>query len=280
MTIQAAQRELQAALTAIYDGREAANIADWVMEHLTGCTKVDRLLRKQDELPENKRQLFDQYKRELLTHKPVQYVLKETWFAGTNFYVNEHVLIPRPETEELVEWIVAENKQGKILDVGTGSGCIAVTLKKKNRVFDVEGCDVSVEALEVANENRRRQEALVSLCQVDFLDPASWTILAEPDILVSNPPYIPLRDKDSMSANVLNYEPHLALFVQDNDPLIFYKALIAFFEKRMRPDGRIYAEIHEDLAADLRQLFSAKGFAHIEIRKDMQGKDRMIKATR
>lgn len=277
MTIQESSRHLIQNLATIYDDREAANIADWLMERLTGWTKVERLLNKQAELPLQKMELLASYTKDLLLHKPVQYVLNEAWFCGMKLYVDEHVLIPRPETEELVEWIASEIKEGTILDIGTGSGCIAVALKKKLPQLNVNACDVSEEALKVAKKN---QGAPINLIQADMLDKKEWNKLPQVNVLVSNPPYVPLKDKHSMQANVLQYEPHIALFVQDDDPLIFYRAIADYAEKNLLPGGAIYVEIHEDLAEDVQELFRAKGFTHIHLKKDMQGKDRMIRARR
>lgn len=280
MTVQEASQQLVNQLTTIYDDREAANIGDWVMENLTGWTKSERVIHKQEQLDDNKSTLLKRYMQELLQHKPVQYVLNEAWFCGMKLFVNENVLIPRPETEELVEWIASEVTSGIVLDVGTGSGCIAVALKKKLPQLDVTGCDVSEEALEVANENRYRHETNVTLMQADILDKDNWTAIPYPYILVSNPPYIPLKDKHTMHANVLQYEPHVALFVQDDDPLVFYRAIAEFAKKNLLPGGAVYVEIHEDLAEGVQDVFRTNGFTETLLRKDMQGKDRMIKASR
>lgn len=276
MTIQEAGQQLIQQLATIYDSREAANIADRVLEHLTGWKKSERVINKEHELEPNKELLLKRYTQELLQHKPVQYVLHESWFCGIKLYVDENVLIPRPETEELVEWIVSEVKEGKILDIGTGSGCIAIALKKKLPRLDVAGCDVSEQALEVANKNKYGN---ITLIQADILDSESWSSLPSPNVIVSNPPYIPLQDKNLMRDNVLQYEPHIALFVEDNDALIFYRAIAAFAKKNLLPGGAIYVEIHEELGGSVQEIFRANGFSRTEIRKDMQGKDRMVKAS-
>ena len=267
-------------MVAIYDRREANNIADWVMEHITGWQKVDRVIHRQSVLDLEKLQLLEKYADELVAHKPVQYVLQEAWFAGLKFYVDESVLIPRPETEELVEWIIPEAKEKSILDVGTGSGCIPVALKKKLPGSAVYACDVSENALEVARKNATYHNTAIGFFQLDFLDRQAWKSLPRVHILASNPPYVPLKDKDSMHKNVVQYEPHLALFVQDNDPLIFYHALAAFANEKLLPGGCVFAEIHEDLASSVQELFIAQGFTQTLIKKDMQGKDRMVRAAK
>ncbi len=293
MTVHQAQQQLQTALVEVYDDREAANIADWVMEHVTGQRKIDRIMHKHSPLALDKAARLQEFTRELLTHKPVQYVLHETWFAGMRFYVDENVLIPRPETEELVEWIVqwtTGNWQSaignnssmatslRILDIGTGSGCIPVSLKKKLPQAEVYACDVSEGALTVAARNAAAQQTAVNFLQVDFLDKESWPVLPQVDIIVSNPPYIPQKDKQTMLQNVLAYEPHLALFVPDNDALVFYEAIAGFAQRTLPAYGCVFVEIHEDLGQQTKELFELKGFK-AEVKKDFQGKDRMVKAV-
>jgi release factor glutamine methyltransferase len=282
MTLHEAQQQLTTSLYELYDNREAANIADWVMEHVTGMRKIDRIMHKQSLLSPERVDQLQQYTRELLTHKPVQYVLHEAWFYGMAFYVDENVLIPRPETEELVEWIVSSLQPPtsylSILDIGTGSGCIPVSLKKKLPQAAIYACDVSEQALAVAAKNAATQQAPVQFLQADFLDAASWPSLPAVDIIVSNPPYIPQHNESSMLQNVLAYEPHLALFVPNEDPLVFYEAIARFAQEKLRPGGMIFVEIHEDLGAQTKALFEAKGFT-AEVKKDFQGKDRMVKAN-
>jgi release factor glutamine methyltransferase len=237
--------------------------------------------------PEGLTQL-EQYTRELLTHKPVQYVLHEAWFCGMPFYVDEQVLIPRPETEELVEWVAENGRRQmadgsslitlKILDIGTGSGCIPVSLKKKLPQAEVYACDVSEGALTVAAKNAAAQQTDIHFLHADFLDIDTWTSLPAVDIIVSNPPYIPFHNKNSMLQNVLAYEPHLALFVPNDDALLFYDAIARFAQKQLLPGGCIFCEIHEDLGEPAKTLFESKGFT-AEVKKDFQGKDRMVKAN-
>lgn len=283
MTVQEAGKKLAQQLTAIYEVREAANIADWVMESLTGWKKSERVIHKDDELDGSKRDLLDNYTRQLLTHKPVQYVLHEAWFCGLRFYVDENVLIPRPETEELVDWIVKSRYpklMNKLLDVGTGSGCIPIAIRKKTMSIWAYACDVSREALDIAEKNAKAHDVAITTLPLNFLDETSWEKLPSFEIIVSNPPYIPLQEKESMRANVVNFEPHLALFVQDDDPFIFYRAIAKFAQTKLSPGGAIFVEIHEDLSAGVQEIFTQYDFSHIEVRTDMQGKERMIKAER
>ncbi|AXY78072.1 peptide chain release factor N(5)-glutamine methyltransferase [Paraflavitalea soli] len=288
MTIQEGQQDLTRQLGTAYEPREAAQIADWVMENLSGLKKIDRLLHKQKRLTPEQDKLLEKYKAQLLEHTPVQYVLHEAWFYGLKLYVDEQVLIPRPETEELVEWVVAEvdnrqsaigSRQLVILDIGTGSGCIPIALKKKLPGATVYGCDVSKGALGVSRQNARNLAAAVEFLLVDFLQVDQWAVLPMADIIVSNPPYIPVKDKATMHANVLEHEPHLALFVENDDPLLFYRNIARFAQGKLLPAGRIYVEIHEDLGAATVQVFQEHGFA-VVLKKDMQGKDRMIRAMK
>jgi len=295
MDWQQAQKELIIQLTPLYGDREAAVIADWTMENLSGWKKIDRLLHKTDPLSPQTLDTYKKYTRELLSHRPVQYVLNESWFAGRKFEVNENVLIPRPETEELVEWAIRTTLSSPppqstppqspgpprpplILDVGTGSGCIAITLALQLPNAQVHGVDISTGALAVASHNAKNLQAPVRFHQLDFLDPQQWPHLPQFTCIVSNPPYIPDSDKTTMAPHVLKSEPHLALFVPDNDPLLFYDALARFSKQHLSPGGFLFAEIHEALGPAAVQLFRKAGFQEVILRKDMQGNDRMIKA--
>lgn len=213
-----------------------------------------------------------------MTHKPVQYVLNEAWFGGMKFFVDENVLIPRPETEELVEWIVAESGDKKtLLDIGTGSGCIPATLKKKLPQIAVTSIDISARALSVAEANAKTLGADVSLIQMDFLNRQQWSSLGSFDVIVSNPPYIALGEKDEMDKNVTDFEPHVALFVPDEDPLVFYRMIAEFGRIHLAAEGRIYMELNEALGFACTELFRGQGY-ETELRKDLQGKERMLKA--
>lgn len=299
MTIHEAQQKLLFQLYHIYDNSEAAAITNLIMENLVGWKKIDRIINKNVPLPIPQLELFEKYSEELSTHKPVQYVLHEAWFCNMKFYVDENVLIPRPETEELVNWVYEEfrnKKQGTrdkeqdspftidhspftILDIGTGSGCIPVALKKKLDDVMIYSCDVSEKALAVAKRNALSNNADVNFLQLDFLNKEQRNELPAFDIIVSNPPYIPIGEKTSTPANVVNFEPHVALFVNENDPLIFYNTIADFALEKLLPNGIVYAELHENLYSDVKKLFLQKGFQDITIKKDLQGKNRMLKAT-
>lgn len=282
MTIQEARNTLQVQLTGIYEEREAANITDWILESLTGLSRSARLVKANEPLSADQEGRLAGFIPDLLRHRPVQYVLEEAWFHGLRFYVNENVLIPRPETEELVEWIIEEHKDVAaltILDIGTGSGCIPISLKKALPQATVLSCDVSEGALEVARKNAKDLDAAIHFLHQDILDQQLWSTLPAVDIIVSNPPYIPEKDKSTMHANVLDHEPHLALFVSNEDPLTFYEAIANLALQKLDTNGSVYAEIHEDLGSATLALFQMKGFGRAAVRKDMQNKERMIKAT-
>ncbi len=286
MTLHDAQQQLLFQLYSIYDNSESQQITDRVMEHLTGWTRIDRVMNKMLPLLPEQIDTLQQLTNELLQHRPLQYVLKEAWFAGLLLYVDERVLIPRPETEELVDWMIKDirseqnNKGSSILDIGTGSGCIALGLKKHLPYCEVHACDVSEGALEVARKNAADNHLAVQFHWLNILMEEEYQRLPFFDHTVSNPPYIPLRDKNSMYPNVLEYEPHLALFVDNNDPLLFYRAIVNFSGTNLKKEGVIYIEIHEALAQPVQDLLKQEGFLQIEIRKDMQGKERMVKARR
>ena len=213
------------------------------------------------------------------------------------FFVDERVLVPRPETEELVELIVASRQSAvdsqqparrsiseggpvKVLDIGTGSGCIPIAIKKKQPVWDVWAVDISAEALAVASLNAKNLGAEILFSRVDILDEKSRADLPVFDMIISNPPYIPLNDKAEMRENVLLHEPHLALFVSDDDPLIFYKEIISFANTHLKPTGSLFFEIHEQLAEQVVSILSASNYHQILLKQDMQGRDRMISAVK
>ncbi|GAA4327297.1 peptide chain release factor N(5)-glutamine methyltransferase [Flaviaesturariibacter amylovorans] len=298
MKTGAAEKELARQLEAVYDAGESAAVATLVFEALTGLDRSRLRLQRETGLTDEQVLRLEAITRRLLQEEPVQYVLNEAWFAGMRLYVDPAVLIPRPETEELVEWIVSDLRARgldvfdkapngadrtevlKVLDVGTGSGCIALALKQRMPRAEVWGCDVSDEALNVARRNGSTLDIRVDFQGVDFLSDAQQTLLPSVDVLVSNPPYIPLKDRSSMHGNVVQWEPHTALFVPDNDPLLFYAAIARFCNRRLHTGGVVYLEIHEELGAAVTELFRHAGYANVELRKDLQGKDRMVRVSR
>jgi release factor glutamine methyltransferase len=297
MKLFEAEQYLKEELKGIYDEQEAINITALAIEYITGLSKTERVSKKQEQLSALQSDLLQNHLQRLKTGEPIQYIMNKSWFYGMELYVDKNVLIPRPETEELVQWIMDDMKvsgkdvfvrkpmeadkttQLKILDVGTGSGCLALALKKMMPKAEVWGCDVSEEALNVARRNGSTLDIRVDFQGLNFLDLAQQKLLPTIDIVVSNPPYVPLRDKEKMHSNVVDHEPHTALFVSDNDPLTFYKALAEFGKKRLYENGSIYMEIHESAGQDVVDLFKAHEYKKIELKKDMQGKNRMVKAS-
>jgi release factor glutamine methyltransferase len=286
MTFEAAEQSLATALDGLYENREAATIAGMVMEFVTGKSKMDRWLQKNELLTIEDLKRLEKYSNELLTGKPVQYVLGQAWFAGMCLAVNEHTLIPRPETEELVNlcasWAATNKIQIaplQILEVGTGSGCIAIALQKKMPAAIITAIDISAEAIEVATINAAKYNAPIQFKTFDFLNEARWPEMGNYDIIISNPPYIADIEKESMAGHVLNFEPHTALFVRDNDPLIFYSALANFGNKYLHKDGALFVEINQALGIQAQDVFEQKNYTTL-LKKDLFENDRMIEATK
>jgi release factor glutamine methyltransferase len=278
MTINEARIALLNNLNSIYDERESSAITDLVFERITGLKKIDRIFNKNENLSEQNASLLKEFINQLMSHKPVQYVLGEAWFYGMKLFVNEHVLIPRPETEELVQWALGSlKKKAKVLDVGTGSGCIPIVIKKELPSAEVYACDISEDALVVAKKNAEAQGTQINFKQLDFLSAEQRSLLPEFDLIISNPPYIALQEKSEIDKHVVEYEPHLALFVPDADDLIFYRQLVEFGKTHLHPAGFMFMEIHYAKAAAVAELFRSNAYES-ETRKDMHGNDRMIKA--
>jgi release factor glutamine methyltransferase len=265
-------------LILIYGANEAQSIADYLLEGMLAITAGDRLAKKQLELSDDYLATLEEAVKRLKNEEPVQHVVGYGWFYGRKFYVNKNVLIPRPETEELVHWIVNSHKNGSalnLLDIGTGSGCIPVTISLEAPSLQCEGWDISESALEIARENAIKLEANVHFKQVNILEA---TIEGEAfDVIVSNPPYVRDSEKTLMSKNVLDYDPDLALFVGDNNPLIFYKRIAALAKTGLKKEGWLYFEINEAFGTEMKDLLGSLGYSQIEFRQDINGKDRMIR---
>jgi len=286
MTFEAAEQSLATALDGLYENREAATIAGMVMEFVTGKSKMDRWLQKNELLPIEDLKRLEKYSNELLTGKPVQYVLGQAWFAELCLTVNEHTLIPRPETEELVNlcasWAATNKIQDaplQILEVGTGSGCIAIALQQKMPAAIITAIDISAEAIEVATINAAKYNAPIQFKTFDFLDEANWPELGSFDIIISNPPYIADIEKESMAKHVLDFEPHTALFVTNNNPLIFYSALANFGNKYLQNNGALFVEINQALGIQTKDVFEQKNYTTL-LKKDLFENDRMIEAIK
>jgi len=279
MTLLQAKDHLIQALVQLYDNREAEQITHMALEHITGMNRTERVIHKHQELSAKQLDQFNHYHHELSAGKPVQYVLGEAWFAGMRLLVNKHTLIPRPETEELVEWIkeVANPRALSILDIGTGSGCIPIALKKKFPNWKIKAIDLSEDALAVARENARLQGVDIEFIQMDFLDEQNWKALPKFDIIVSNPPYIKVSESAAMAKHVVEHEPHLALFVPDDDALMFYKKIAAFGITHLNNLGLVFVEINQQLGNEVVDVFTAEYFSAYA-KKDIHGNERIVTA--
>ncbi|HEK21878.1 MULTISPECIES: peptide chain release factor N(5)-glutamine methyltransferase [unclassified Mucilaginibacter] len=274
-------------LQNLYSYNEALAIAMLVLEDLTGMQRSRLKAFEQDELSGEILEKIYPILEELKTGKPVQYILGTAEFYGLTFLVNPATLIPRPETEELVEWILASKKSKvqetiSVLDIGTGTGCIAVSLKKHLNNAWLSAIDISEQALNTARKNANLNQVDVSFIQGDILNIKQDHELSgnQFDVIVSNPPYVTGTDKVLMHSNVLNFEPHAALFVTDDEPLLFYKAIVRFALNSLKIGGELYFEINEAFGKEMVDLLTNNYFKDIELKKDLTGRDRMIKAVK
>ena len=288
-------------LSSLYDEKEIESFFYLILEKLHGLKRIDLALKPETVIDGIHLKQWKNIVSDLKSYKPIQYILGETEFYGLPFLVNENVLIPRPETEELVDWIVKEVESGKkstkyevgsmsslltthhspltILDIGTGSGCIPIALKKNLPESEVSAIDVCSEALHTATINAVNNETDINFQLLDFLDESKWNELSKYDIIVSNPPYIKTTEANTMSKHVLEFEPHKALFVPDEDALLFYRKIADFALQHLQPNGAVYVEINQQLGKETVELFQQKGF-YVELKKDMSGNERMVKASR
>lgn len=273
-------------LQTVYDASEARALARMLVEEVFGLSFTDVCLGALEKLQQTDQELLQVMVRRMCDGEPIQYVLGEAWFCGRKMDVEKGVLIPRPETELLVEWIKEMMSTGdkvdvrarKLLDIGTGSGCIAVTLACELENAEVTAWDVSDTALKVTRQNARKHGANVDACMQDALsapsnDKEMW------DVIVSNPPYICVKEAAEMTSNVLDYEPHEALFVPDEDPLLFYKAIAQYASHALRRGGLLFFEINEAYGPQTIAMLESHGYANVMLRKDQFGKERMVCAS-
>ena len=260
-------------LDGIADAREITAWAYLVIQYLFGLNRSDTIVYSNKVISIKKSDCIKRIISELKEDKPIQYILGEAEFYGLKFKVNKHTLIPRPETEELVDWILKEDFNS-ILDIGTGSGCIAISLAKYSsaQITAIDNCE---KALEVAKENAKLNKVDIKFYTQDIFQS---TDLFSLDVIVSNPPYISESEKENMKANVLQYEPHLALFISDKDPLVFYKKIGSLAAKSLNFGGKLFFEINEQYGSEISKMLSKMGFVDIALKKDINDKDRMIKA--
>jgi release factor glutamine methyltransferase len=275
-------RQFQEELEGIYPPGEIRSLSRLIIEHVTGLSRSRIHAEPGIELPEDTVLQINEILQGLKQYKPVQYMLGQTEFYGITFNVNSDALIPRPETEELVEWVVRDN-QGKtglrILDIGTGTGNIAISLSKNLPGAEVWATDVSPATLRLAKENARNNSCMVHFLFSDILHASSASLPGSFDLIVSNPPYIPFSERASLPANVEGYEPSLALFVEDEDPILFYRRIASFARMKIKQGGTVYVEVHEKYGCDVLEMFIKEGFPESELRKDINGKPRMVKAV-
>ena len=274
-------------LLTIYDEMEVESFFYLILEHFHQMKRIDLALNPSFKISESEIGKWEEILSDLKTEKPIQYILGETEFYGLKFKVNENVLIPRQETEELVELIVFESQKAKlkslkILDIGTGSGCIAISLAKNIPHAQVFALDISEKALETAKENAKINEVEVHFIQQNIVEITNLTFdlgLSTFDIIVSNPPYVRMLEKEEIKPNVLEFEPHLALFVEDNDALLFYRKIAQLAKENLSEDGKLYFEINQYLGKETVQLLEDLKFKNSKLIKDIYGNDRMTSCS-
>lgn len=275
------KKEAKELLKDRYDSREAENIlfilAEETLSHYNKLNFRDFNF----QLNKNDVETLSLGIQRLKKGEPIQYIVGKAWFYDMEFKVNQSVLIPRPETEELVHWIIEDwkNKKAVVIDIGTGSGCIPLALAKNMVLAKVEAIDVSEEALQLAQLVSSELMLDVNFRCINILDSVQRESLGTYDVIVSNPPYIPQSERKVMNEQVINHEPHIALFVDDEDPLIFYKEIIDFALGHLNAGGNLYFECNEFNAKEVKELLELNGFEDVELRQDLQGKDRMIRAS-
>jgi len=279
-TVRSLHAYMSAELSALYDERESKNIIAEIFRHFKNWSRTDVVMNADSRISESEMLKFHFAVKRIKSGEPLQYVLGVAWFYGLQFEVTNAVLIPRPETEELVRLLVQKNQMHapRILDIGTGSGCIAVTLKKEVPGAEIFACDISEEALAIASKNATLNNADIHFSRIDIINEepqnGPW------DIIVSNPPYVPESDKAMMRSQVLEHEPHTALFVRNADALVFYKRIIELSRTQLGTGGLVACEIHEDKQEQLTNELTKAGIRDFEFLEDMQGKCRMMFFTK
>ena len=279
--MQTAIKRIKSELEGLYHETEIRSFSQLMIEKVTGFSRTEIIVNKNTLFSDEQHQEIESFIKKLKNFIPIQYILGETEFYGLTFNVNESVLIPRPETEELVDWIRTENDRSatlNILDIGTGSGCIAISLKQEFTNAIVDAFDISDEALITAQNNANRNNLEVNFSKVDILNAPDFE--TKWDIIVSNPPYVLENEKAKILPNVLDNEPHLALFVPDNDPLLFYRSISQLALRQLKPGGKLYFEINRQYGKATMDLLVELDFTDIELRKDISGYDRMIRGKR
>ena len=269
-------------ISPLWGEAEAISVLKKVAEHIIQLPYAqirEEILSEQNLITANA------FLNDLKEGKPLQYILEEAWFYKYPFKVNDSVLIPRPETEELVEWALkdiytlkSEKNHLKILDIGTGSGCIPISLKKQRPQDIITSIDISEAAIQTARQNAAQHNTDIEFCLVNFLDETSWERFEKFDIIISNPPYIPIHQKEKIPLHVREYEPAGALFVPNESPLLFYEKIAHFGKQYLEEEGNIFVELHQDFAEETKKIFEEYGYTNVIIRKDISGNERMLNA--
>ena len=280
-SVVAIRLKFEERLKTVYDPEELKSLFFYALEALCGMRKTDYILRQKQDLNPIELTHFEELISRLEKEEPIQYILGITEFYGRQFDVDPNVLIPRPETEELVDWIIKDHRAHKplrFIDIGTGSGCIPISIYCELKDVTAYAVDVSEAALTLAKQNADHHKCKIDFILDDILHSSSDTLPKKLDFIVSNPPYVLRKEKDLMKKNVLDYEPHLSLFVTDNDPLIFYKRIAHLGTELLNNNGTLYFEINEQYGKATIDMLSAIGYGEIRLRKDLDGKERMLKA--
>lgn len=281
MQLKSLQNFFQNGLLGYYPKEEINTFFYRICEQHLGYKRIDVSLKSETLITPETFEYFETIISRLLTYEPIQYILGTTAFFGLEFKVDSNVLIPRPETEELVAWILKQTDSSqslKILDIGTGSGCIAISLAKHLPNAEVYALDVSPKALEIAEFNAQQNAVKLNMIKANVLEwkPTDLSF----DLIVSNPPYVRESEKERMAPNVLEHEPHLALFVENNNPLVFYRAIVELGKQTLKKQGQLYFEINEYLGEETQALFSSDTFEDVQLKSDIFGKHRMICAQK
>lgn len=282
MSVRQISEYIKKELKGFYDQNEIQQFVSLILEHFLQVSRIDVVIDPDRIVPDEKIMDIKEAISQLHRYRPVQYILGSTEFCGLRFSVSEKVLIPRPETEELVDWIIQKHggQPLRILDIGTGSGCIAISLAVKMPSSRVTAIDISQEAIRIARKNAKANQAYIDFHVLDILNPVEGLPGSPFDLVVSNPPYVTSSEKAYMRKNVLDYEPHQALFVPDEDPKRFYSAIINRHKELLSPGGYLYFEINERCYEEIVALMKNDNFAEIELRKDIHGKYRMVSGRR
>ena len=280
MLLNDIKQALKKQLAGQFESVELGPILSILIEHVTGWDQVQQVIHKDNAISEEQVLAFETAATALLAGRPIQYITGKTWFMGEPYIVNDQVLIPRPETEELVDWVIEyaaiKGKALRILDIGTGSGCIAIAIKKALPEAIVSAIDISTGAIKIAATNAAALKADIEFTCLDILNTAF--LPGQYDVIVSNPPYIPMQEMKNMELQVTDHEPNIALFVPDEDPLVFYKAIARLAKLHLSTNGQLFFEIHYDQGDAMIALLDEMHF-HAELRTDLFGKDRMVRAS-